>query len=124
MSRRVTTLTPQRYIYVSPQPRLHRIGNLLFQQPGRIAPTIAQIDTKGDWADFVYHYQEVHLATVIEILQSIRQADMSPILSQIYSAPGGTEALDVLMKYMYAPPAMMLFRSRCRVLVTGLTPGP
>jgi hypothetical protein len=26
---------------------------------------------------------------------------MSPILSRLYSAPGGTEALDVLMKYMY-----------------------
>ncbi|CAI6333802.1 unnamed protein product [Periconia digitata] len=45
--------------------------------------------------------KEVHLATVIEILQSIRQADMSPILSRIYSAPGGSEALDVLMKYIY-----------------------
>ncbi|KAF2865252.1 actin-related protein 2/3 complex subunit 5 [Massariosphaeria phaeospora] len=45
--------------------------------------------------------KEVHLATVIEILQSIRQSDMSPILSRIYSAPGGTEALDVLMKYIY-----------------------
>jgi actin related protein 2/3 complex subunit 5 len=46
--------------------------------------------------------QEAHLAVVIEILQSIRQSDMSPILSRIYSSPGGTEALDVLMKYMYA----------------------
>jgi hypothetical protein len=45
--------------------------------------------------------QEVHLAAVIEILQSIRQSDMSPILSRLYGAPGGTEALDVLMKYMY-----------------------
>jgi hypothetical protein len=26
---------------------------------------------------------------------------MSPILGRVYSAPGGTEALDVLMKYMY-----------------------
>jgi actin related protein 2/3 complex subunit 5 len=26
---------------------------------------------------------------------------MSPMLSRIYGAPGGTEALDVLMKYMY-----------------------
>ncbi|KAF2001731.1 Arp2/3 complex 16 kDa subunit ARPC5 [Amniculicola lignicola CBS 123094] len=45
--------------------------------------------------------KDVHLTTVIEILQSIRQADMSPILQRIYSAPGGTEALDVLMKYIY-----------------------
>ncbi|QRD06127.1 actin-related protein 2/3 complex subunit 5 [Parastagonospora nodorum SN15] len=26
---------------------------------------------------------------------------MSPILSRLYGAPGGTEALDVLMKYIY-----------------------
>ncbi|KAF2183065.1 Arp2/3 complex 16 kDa subunit ARPC5 [Zopfia rhizophila CBS 207.26] len=45
--------------------------------------------------------KDVHLAVVIEILQSIRQSEMSPILSRIYSAPGGTEALDVLMKYIY-----------------------
>lgn len=38
---------------------------------------------------------------MIEILQSIRQSDMSPMLGRIYSAPGGPEALDVLMKYMY-----------------------
>ncbi|CAN9281887.1 unnamed protein product [Alternaria alternata] len=45
--------------------------------------------------------KEAHLATVIEILQSIRASDMSPMLSRIYGAPGGTEALDVLMKYIY-----------------------
>ncbi|KAI4703588.1 hypothetical protein J4E89_010009 [Alternaria sp. Ai002NY15] len=45
--------------------------------------------------------KEVHLSVVIEILQSIRQSDMSPMLSRIYGAPGGTEALDVLMKYIY-----------------------
>jgi hypothetical protein len=66
---------------------------------------LAQAHKKGDWADLCLTTpQDVHLATVTEILQSIRQADMSPILSQIYSSPGGTEALDVLMKYMYAPP--------------------
>ncbi|KAF2267789.1 Arp2/3 complex 16 kDa subunit ARPC5 [Lojkania enalia] len=45
--------------------------------------------------------KDIHLATVIEILQSIRQSDMSPMLSRIYSSPGGPEALDVLMKYIY-----------------------
>lgn len=44
--------------------------------------------------------QEIHLATVIEILQSIRQSDMSPLLSRIYQSEGGSEVLDVLMKYM------------------------
>ena len=43
----------------------------------------------------------MYLAAVIEILQSIRQSDMSPILSRIYKAQGGTESLDLLMKYMY-----------------------
>lgn len=43
----------------------------------------------------------MHLAAVIEILQSIRQADMSPLLGRIYKSEGGSELLDVLMKYMY-----------------------
>lgn len=48
-------------------------------------------------------FQEVHLATVVEILQSIKQADMSPMLSRIYGLEGGTELLDVLMKYLSVP---------------------
>ena len=31
------------------------------------------------------------------------------MLSRIYSAPGGTEALDVLMKYMYDPDILYLY---------------
>ncbi|KZF23521.1 Arp2/3 complex 16 kDa subunit ARPC5 [Xylona heveae TC161] len=45
--------------------------------------------------------KEVHLATVIEILQSIKQAEMSPILTRIYQSEGGSETLDILMKYLY-----------------------
>jgi hypothetical protein len=45
--------------------------------------------------------QEAYLAIVLEVLQSIRQAEIARLLSRIYGAPGGTEALDVLMKYMY-----------------------
>jgi len=45
--------------------------------------------------------KELQLAAVIEILQSIRQAEMSPILSRIYKSQGGSEALDTLMKYIY-----------------------
>ncbi|KAF2403622.1 Arp2/3 complex 16 kDa subunit ARPC5 [Trichodelitschia bisporula] len=45
--------------------------------------------------------KEIHLATVIEILQSIRQSEMSPILSRIYQSEGGSEVLDTLMKYIY-----------------------
>lgn len=48
--------------------------------------------------------QEIHLATVVETLQSIKQSDMSPMLSRIYESQGGPEVLDVLMKYLYAWP--------------------
>jgi actin related protein 2/3 complex subunit 5 len=37
----------------------------------------------------------------MEILQSIRQADMSPMLGRIYKGESGSELLDTLMKYMY-----------------------
>jgi actin related protein 2/3 complex subunit 5 len=55
--------------------------------------------------------QAVHLNTVTEILQSIRQAEMTPILQRIYQSEGGSELCDTLMKYLYkgmglvAPPA-------------------
>ena len=45
--------------------------------------------------------QEIHLQTVTEILQSIRQSEMSPMLQRIYSSPQGTELCDTLMKYLY-----------------------
>jgi actin related protein 2/3 complex subunit 5 len=38
---------------------------------------------------------------VIEILQSIRQAEMTPILQRIYQSDGGSEVCDTLMKYLY-----------------------
>lgn len=52
-------------------------------------------------ADQTTLFQEAYLAIVLEVLQSIRQAEIAQLLSRIYSAPGGPEALDVLMKYMY-----------------------
>jgi len=45
--------------------------------------------------------KEVHAATIVEVLQSIRQSDMSPILQRIYSSEGGSEVIDTLMKYIY-----------------------
>ena len=44
--------------------------------------------------------QDAHLQTVIEVLQSIKASDMTPMLQRIYSTPGGSECLDVLMKYL------------------------
>ncbi|KAL1303358.1 hypothetical protein AAFC00_006755 [Neodothiora populina] len=45
--------------------------------------------------------KDIHLQTVTEILQSIRQTDMTPMLQRIYSSEGGPELCDVLMKYLY-----------------------
>ncbi|KAF2724594.1 Arp2/3 complex 16 kDa subunit ARPC5 [Polychaeton citri CBS 116435] len=43
----------------------------------------------------------VHLHTVTEVLQSIRQAEMTPLLQRIYASEGGSEICDTLMKYLY-----------------------
>ncbi|MCJ1307273.1 hypothetical protein MMC25_000919 [Agyrium rufum] len=45
--------------------------------------------------------KDVHLGSVVEILQSIKQSDMSPMLSRIYGSEGGPDTLDTLMKYLY-----------------------
>ncbi|KAH8892058.1 Arp2/3 complex 16 kDa subunit ARPC5 [Thozetella sp. PMI_491] len=45
--------------------------------------------------------KEGHLQTVIEVLQSIKASEMTPMLQRIYGAEGGAECLDVLMKYLY-----------------------
>ncbi|KAK0634908.1 actin-related protein 2/3 complex subunit 5 [Bombardia bombarda] len=45
--------------------------------------------------------KDAHLHTVIEVLQSIKASDMTPMLQRIYATPGGSECLDVLMKYLY-----------------------
>jgi hypothetical protein len=49
--------------------------------------------------------QEAHMQTVVEVLQSIKASDMTPMLQRIYQSPGGSELLDVLMKYLYVSPA-------------------
>ncbi|KAL5612932.1 hypothetical protein BROUX41_003991 [Berkeleyomyces rouxiae] len=45
--------------------------------------------------------KDAHLQTILEVLQSIKASDMTPILTQIYTSPGGSELVDVLMKYLY-----------------------
>ena len=45
--------------------------------------------------------KEVHLATVIEVLQGIRQGEMTRILEGVCGAEGGSERADCLMKYLY-----------------------
>jgi len=45
--------------------------------------------------------KEVHLATVTEVLQSIKASDMTPMLQRIFESEGGSDILDILMKYLY-----------------------
>ncbi|KAK5048004.1 hypothetical protein LTR84_006194 [Exophiala bonariae] len=45
--------------------------------------------------------KQVHLATVLEVLQGIRQTDVGRILNEILKQPGGNALGDTLMKYIY-----------------------
>ena len=47
---------------------------------------------------------------------------MSPILSRIYQSEGGTEALDVLMKYVYALPHLAYRKSRMTLAIPLFEP--
>jgi len=45
--------------------------------------------------------KQVHLTTVLEVLQGIRQSDASRVLSELLGQPGGNALADTLMKYIY-----------------------
>ncbi|KAH1760344.1 hypothetical protein KXV22_007668 [Aspergillus fumigatus] len=45
--------------------------------------------------------KEVHMATVVDVLQGIRQGEMTRVLEGVCSGEGGSERADCLMKYLY-----------------------
>ncbi|OAA67143.1 arp2 3 complex subunit [Niveomyces insectorum RCEF 264] len=45
--------------------------------------------------------KDAALQTVVEVLQSIKASEMSPLLGRLYNGENGSELLDVLMKYLY-----------------------
>ncbi|KAL4953817.1 actin-related protein 2/3 complex subunit 5 [Aspergillus filifer] len=45
--------------------------------------------------------KQVHLATVIDVLQGIRQSEMVKVLEGVLGGEGGVERGDCLMKYLY-----------------------
>ncbi|KAI0484466.1 actin-related protein 2/3 complex subunit 5 [Xylariaceae sp. FL0804] len=45
--------------------------------------------------------KDAHMQTVTEVLQSIKASEMTPMLQRIHNSPGGSELLDVLVKYLY-----------------------
>ncbi|EAW09648.1 actin-related protein 2/3 complex subunit 5 family protein [Aspergillus clavatus NRRL 1] len=45
--------------------------------------------------------KEVHMATVVDVLQGIRQGEMTRVLEGVCGGAGGSERADCLMKYLY-----------------------
>ncbi|KAL1985509.1 hypothetical protein VTN96DRAFT_7839 [Rasamsonia emersonii] len=45
--------------------------------------------------------KEIHLGTVIEVLQGIRQGEMMRVLEGVCTGEGGSDRADCLMKYIY-----------------------
>jgi actin related protein 2/3 complex, subunit 5 len=45
--------------------------------------------------------KQVHTTTVLEVLQGIRQSDVSRVLGEMLKQPGGSALGDTLMKYLY-----------------------
>jgi actin related protein 2/3 complex subunit 5 len=45
--------------------------------------------------------QEEHAKTVVEVLQSIKASERTPLLKRIWGGEGGGEVLDVLGKYLF-----------------------
>ncbi|KAH8778832.1 Arp2/3 complex subunit [Diaporthe sp. PMI_573] len=67
--------------------------------------------------------KDAHLQTVVEVLQSIKASEMTPMLQRIYQGDGGSELLDVLMKYLYKGMASTSGSSAPRT-PTRVTPQP
>jgi len=45
--------------------------------------------------------KEIHLGTVVEVLQGIRASEIPGVLGRIWGSEGGSEVVDCLMKYLY-----------------------
>lgn len=50
--------------------------------------------------------KEVHLAAVVDVLQGIRQGEMTRVLEGVCAGDGGSERADCLMKYLYVFPSL------------------
>ncbi|KAI1433431.1 actin-related protein 2/3 complex subunit 5 [Xylaria sp. CBS 124048] len=68
--------------------------------------------------------KDAHLQTVIEVLQSIKASEMTPMLQRIYDSAGGSELVDVLVKYLYKGMASGASSGGLRTPTRNLTPQP
>lgn len=62
--------------------------------------------------------KQVHLSTVLEVLQGIRQSDVTRILGGLVQGEGGMGRADCLMKYLYV--LSHLCQARCGSYEPGL----
>ncbi|KAK5088709.1 hypothetical protein LTS08_000886 [Lithohypha guttulata] len=72
--------------------QLLRAGDLL----GSLSSALETAPLAGD-----EQAKQVHTATVLEVLQGIRQAEVSRILQEMLRQQGGNALADTLMKYIY-----------------------
>jgi actin related protein 2/3 complex subunit 5 len=70
--------------------------------------------------------KEIHLGTVVEVLQGIRASEIPGVLGRIWGSEGGSEVVDCLMKYLlvafFLSSPVVLFCILCSAIL-GLTAG-
>lgn len=98
----LTTLLPSNLPAPSTSSESAQIGQQV-RQLLRAGDSVGALQSALETAPFAgdESAKQVHLATVLEVLQGIRQSDVTRILGEILNQPGGTALGDTLMKYIY-----------------------
>jgi len=98
----MTTLLPSNLPAPSTSAESAQIGQQV-RQLLRAGDSVGALQSALETAPFAgdESAKQVHLATVLEVLQAIRQSDVGRILNEILKQPGGNALGDTLMKYIY-----------------------
>ena len=98
----LTTLLPSNLPAPSTSSESAQIGQQV-RQLLRAGDSVGALQSALETAPFAGDEgaKQVHLATVLEVLQGIRQSDVSRILAELLKQPGGSAMGDTLMKYIY-----------------------
>lgn len=98
----LTTLLPSNLPAPSTSAESAQIGQQV-RQLLRAGDSVGALQSALETAPFAgdESAKQVHLATVLEVLQAIRQSDVGRILNEILKQPGGNALGDTLMKYIY-----------------------
>ena len=98
----LTTLLPSNLPAPSTSSESAQIGQQV-RQLLRAGDSVGALQSALETAPFAGDEgaKQVHLATVLEVLQGTRQSDVSRILAELLKQPGGSALGDTLMKYIY-----------------------